>query len=475
MTTYTYSGTYNSSGYFSFGTYYDEFFFTSTAQVYTTNNNGAVLGTEGEKILRIDGEVGGLRYGAQMLNGENTVNIGSNGALYGSTYDALRFTGDENRLFNNGEMNAGRYGVSSSGDENEVENRGSISGSTGVYFGGDENLLENDGMIRGDGDYSSSAAYQAGVAVSGQNNLIQNGEDGQIIGSGDDVAGVRLLYNSEGTVIENEGEILSNDWYGVDFSYLNGNVEAVLENSGTVQGAEAAFHGGVGEDLVINEGEMIGDVLMHDGNDIFRMVGDGTVDGIIDGGEGNDQIIGGRSEDTIYGGEENDRIKAKGGDDMVDAGDDDDFVNAGGGSDEINGNTGDDTLKGGGGNDVVDGGFGHDTLLGGGGNDRIDGEDGNDRLNGGKGNDTLTGGRGADVFIFNGKPDNDRIMDFGDGNDRIDLSAFDASSFNDLQNWGALDEFGGGTLIDFSEIGGTGSVFLENVDIEDLSNSDFIF
>ena len=63
-------------------------------------------------------------------------------------------------------------------------------------------------------------------------------------------------------------------------------------------------------------------------------------------------------------------------------------------------------------------------------------------IDGGFGRDTLTGGRGADVFRFldAGAADGDRILDFGDGADRIDLSALDATR----RAGTGLDWIGGG-------------------------------
>ncbi len=57
------------------------------------------------------------------------------------------------------------------------------------------------------------------------------------------------------------------------------------------------------------------------------------------------------------------------------------------------------TLDGGPGNDVMVGGAGNDTLIGGPGDDKLVGRGGNDLLNGGSGEDTLIGGPGTDTCI----------------------------------------------------------------------------
>jgi Ca2+-binding RTX toxin-like protein len=100
------------------------------------------------------------------------------------------------------------------------------------------------------------------------------------------------------------------------------------------------------------------------------------------------------------------------------------------GANTLNGTSAADTLKGLGGKDILYGRAGNDYLLGGAGNDRLFGQSGADRLNGGAGADKLSGGAGADrliggtgsdTFIFKGRWGNDRIDDFQNGFDKIDL------------------------------------------------------
>ena len=105
-----------------------------------------------------------------------------------------------------------------------------------------------------------------------------------------------------------------------------------------------------------------------------------------------------------------------------------------GSADSITGNAGNDTLLGAKGSDTLRGGTGDDRVIGQGGHDKLFGDDGRDTLTGGWGNDTLNGGEGndrlkgqagADIFVFNPGDDVDRIADFEDELDRIDLRAFD--------------------------------------------------
>jgi serralysin len=86
-------------------------------------------------------------------------------------------------------------------------------------------------------------------------------------------------------------------------------------------------------------------------------------------------------------------------------------------------------------------------LVGGDGDDRLHGEGGNDRLGGWLGNDTIWGGEGADVFVFRPDGGADRIVDFTDDVDTLNLRSFDFSTVDealaDAQN------VSGGVVFDF--------------------------
>jgi len=120
------------------------------------------------------------------------------------------------------------------------------------------------------------------------------------------------------------------------------------------------------------------------GNDNVSF-GYGTIGAKIDGGAGNDHIIGTSSNDTINGGAGND------------------YIHAWLGNDVVNGGDGNDTLIGCIGNDTIHGGNGNDLISGAEGDDQIFGDAGNDTLFGAKGNDKVDGGDGNDVAYRDGK------------------------------------------------------------------------
>jgi uncharacterized protein (TIGR01370 family) len=157
------------------------------------------------------------------------------------------------------------------------------------------------------------------------------------------------------------------------------------------------------------------------------------------------------------------------------------LVGAAGFANLIGGLDGNDRLTGGRLGDMLYGHAGNDRLLGGTGDDRLDGGAGNDRLYGGSGNDTLQGdagndrlygGTGADQFVFVRDNGDDRLTGFAQGQDRLDLQDFDATL---AQVQSALHLVRGGIMLDLTELGGTGSVFLlHQTNLAAFDAADFI-
>lgn len=166
-----------------------------------------------------------------------------------------------------------------------------------------------------------------------------------------------------------------------------------------------------------------------------------------------------------------DQLTVEGGDDDLEGGRGQDTIEGGGGNDRLDGGEGDDQLDGGTGDDRLIGGQGQDALSGGDGDDSLAGDAGDDRLEGGTGNDHLTGGENNDTFIFVRETGHDTVADFGHGDDRLDLSAFD---FDDADAALAqANQQGDDVVIELdSETGDR--VTLTGVNLDELRQSDFI-
>jgi cyclophilin family peptidyl-prolyl cis-trans isomerase len=165
------------------------------------------------------------------------------------------------------------------------------------------------------------------------------------------------------------------------------------------------------------------EVLGFDGVDRIE-VGNGVPGGLIDGGEGNDNILGSQFRDTLRGGGGRDYINGRDENDLIEGGEGDDILSGAGGRNTMQGGAGNDRLNGSGGRDLSYGGEGNDRLYGGGGDDTLDGQTGTDRLYGGLGNDLLIGsgsidrlwGNEGDDTLYGGLRNVD-YLDGGPGND----------------------------------------------------------
>lgn len=172
---------------------------------------------------------------------------------------------------------------------------------------------------------------------------------------------------------------------------------------------------------------------------------------------GDDTVVGGGGDDLLVGGAGNDNVKGSGGNDRL---------RGNGGDDTLKGNGGDDNIKAGGGNDLVKGGGGSDIINGGGGADRLNGGGGDDLIAGKKGDDTLKGNGGSDIFQFRASDRNDTILDFRQGQDKIEIVS-GASSFAALK----IDQDGSDVLIGF----GAGQVRVVTDNRTAFDEDDFIF
>lgn len=342
----------------------------------------------------------------------------------------------------------------------------------------------NDGMITADNDAVDIDADDASISVDIFNNGLITGNDGIDVNAGAGqvsvtntgvISATGLAFRSVTTgqtELFNSGTIKST---GTTAIFL-GSGNDVVVNTGTMIGN---IRLGGGNDLFDGTNGIQGgleNIKLDAGNDTFfgsdraeRIEGDDDEDQIFAGG-GNDTILGDsdNDNDTYHGGDGVDlvdyrfsfnpvrvdlqsglatggnlgddqlisieNIRTGSGDDTIVGDDNDNVLRSQEGNDLILGNAGRDRLRGGDDNDTLNGGDGNDRLAGEADDDRLFGGDGNDVLIGGLGRDNMNGDAGNDIFVFLDIADSgttggtrDRIADFQQVSDKIDLSGIDAN------------------------------------------------
>ncbi len=198
------------------------------------------------------------------------------------------------------------------------------------------------------------------------------------------------------------------------------------------------------------------------------------------GSEGSDVGIGTPGSDIVDAGGASDVVFETGGSNLIDTGSGNDFsMNVGGsGWDVVMGGSGNDSIigprdgylnaRGGSGRDIIIGGNNTDYIFGDEGDDSLIGAGGDDYIVGGEGNDWLSGGTGDDTFVYGKDDGNDIILDFGVGNDVLDLTKLGGTiTFEEIQAVTTVDAYGHAE-IDLSQWGG-GTITLFQVDPSTLT------
>jgi len=132
--------------------------------------------------------------------------------------------------------------------------------------------------------------------------------------------------------------------------------------------------------------------------------------------------------------------------------------------DVIRGFDGNETILGLGGNDRLLGDAGNDLLVGGTGNDTLLGGTGNDVLDGEAGNDVITAGSGLDRIVLRRRQGFDRIADFQNNQDKIDLVSI---NFRQL----TLQQQRNDVLV---KLGGANMLLIEDTNFRFINRADFV-
>ena len=358
-----------------------------------------------------------------------------------------------------------------------------------------------DTLVGGHGlDTASYAASAAAITINLETDAASGGDaEGDTLDSIEHLTGSAhddtLIGDAGNNVLEGgAGADTLDGGDGIDTASYAGSASRVdVRLSGTV-----VNHGDATGDTLTNIENLIGsahnDILVGNGsaNALTGMVGNDLLwassgDDLLTGGPGADRLVGGAGNDTAsYAGSPEGvtvrlhSLKASGGDAQGDSFPytvDVAYTDAEGveqtetlpdvehliGSahdDILAGDRRDNAIDGGAGNDTLYGGpgGGDDVMAGGLGNDRLFGGQGDDTLIGGPGDDRLAGGPGNDVFVFGPGDQTDTVTDFSGGTDKVDLTAFEIESVEDLDMTTGDD----GVTVDLGDIDG-GSILLADL------------
>ena len=304
-----------------------------------------------------------------------------------------------------------------------------------------------------------------GIVKGGNDTASGRGGQDQISGDAFTFNGGTLRGGADSLYGGEDSDLIAGDIFQTDQTRAIGQVgpTPILV---VLTGGGDRIHGNNGNDVIA--GDML-DATVADGSTIaggddmlFGDDGDDTIFGDCrinnftnsSISDGNDRIDGGNGDDVVYGQGGNDTAAF---DSVAAAVVVDLFsgVATGQGDDQlfsienVIGSALGDTLRGSGDANRLDGRAGDDYLAGRSGEDFLIGGDGKDKLDGGAGADVLLGGAGNDQFIFvraTGAVTNERINDFENQADRLDLTSFHFANFAAVQ--ALADASGAGIKID---------------------------
>jgi hypothetical protein len=162
--------------------------------------------------------------------------------------------------------------------------------ATGIDAGINTGVITNDGLIEVDG------ASSVGVRIENGNGSILPGLEvddlvntGRIEARGNSAIGIDA---GPGSIIVNEGEIIGGFNAGAairfsdEFNQVTNAPGALIDGSAS----GVAIRGGAASDAILNNGRIVGDLLLGDGNDVYVVTATGSLEGRIEAGNGNDVV-----------------------------------------------------------------------------------------------------------------------------------------------------------------------------------------
>ncbi len=298
---------------------------TNSGEILSEGANGTVAG------LRV---VNNINFQGSLVNEEGGLIAGAQNGVYFGTGDHSGGT-----FVNEGLVSSGSRAVNIDGEGLAVVNDGQILGTGDqrngtVYADGtaEDYSFTNTGLVdAGIGNNGSAVSLQTGD-VDGDSVGVDFLNVGTLQGRGDAIEGntvgdgLRLFTNQEDAFLfglfENEGVIAGSEDSDVAVGIrIDGGLDfrGVISNQGEITGSVNAIDAtdaAAATFVNLGGGVVNGNVLLSDGSDIVLDLG--RINGVIDGGAGDDALIAGDGDNVLVGGLGNDFLDGGQGNDTAD-------------------------------------------------------------------------------------------------------------------------------------------------------------
>lgn len=295
-----------------------------------TSTNAGVIEVDGDDsvgMLTIGDAMTAVNVGRILIEADGSGGIQANGMVANTTNQGqilavgnasfgLGASGDEHNVTNSGDIDvegAFASGIRAQGLYHQITNEGLIETAGEMAIGitvgliGGRSAYSGDAAVTNSGVIATEGDGAAGIALLGNGYGLVN--TGSIVTNGGEATSAEIgSFRAAGVVVAGDGITIENAEGGTIASEnaaspaveMNVVVEeglsaefftASLVNAGLISAPDVAIRGGAGMDDVTNTGQIIGDVDLGEGDDVFEFGAGGTLLGELFLGAGDDFVF----------------------------------------------------------------------------------------------------------------------------------------------------------------------------------------
>ena len=220
--------------------------------------------------------------------------LNNKGSIFGDDYGVYFDAADQftkYEIYNkaSGNISGSEYGIYLEDFRGSamIENYGDISSEYGIYTYGSSyvDIINHGNIVGDDGGLYIETLYAGSKAPSVKNWGKIEGADEAVYF--DDGTSLAKLTNYKGGVIR-----------GGDYSVYSDDDPVKIKNEGKIFGDIYLYDY---DDKIINKKKIVGDVELNEGDDVVKNKDKGKISGLIDSGEGNDQLtLGNKAEKLLF-------------------------------------------------------------------------------------------------------------------------------------------------------------------------------